>query len=201
MPITKSSFKPAWGLSNPHLQTLWATIFRSVPEINLSSDRLELADGDFLDIVTTDLKDKPIVIILHGLEGSLSSPYVKPLIKQLDDADYGVCFVHFRGCSDELNRLPRSYHSGDTHDLGSVVEYIQNVHKQEIFAVIGFSLGGNVVLKWLGEHGEHAPVKAGIAVSVPFQLEDAGDPFRKKFFTCISKTSTHDLSKKVPTKV
>lgn len=181
MPIIKSSFKPAWGLSNPHLQTLWATLFRSVPEVDLSTDRLELADGDFLDIVTTDLKDKPIVIILHGLEGSLSSHYVKPLIKQLDDANYGVCFVHFRGCGDELNRLPRSYHSGDTHDLGSVIEYIEEEYQQDIFAVIGFSLGGNVVLKWLGEQGDNAPTKAGIAVSVPFQLQDAGDRLEKSF--------------------
>ena len=181
MPITKSSFKPAWGLSNPHLQTLWSTFFRSIPKVELSSNRLELADGDFLDIVTTDLKDKPIVIILHGLEGSLSSHYVKPLIKQLDDANYGVCFVHFRGCGDELNRLPRSYHSGDTQDLGSVIEYIEEEYKQDIFAVIGFSLGGNVVLKWLGEQGDDAPTKAGIAVSVPFQLQDAGDRLEKSF--------------------
>jgi hypothetical protein len=181
MPITKSEFKPAWGLSNPHLQTLWATFFRSVPKVDLSSDRLELADGDFLDIVTNNLKNKPIVIILHGLEGSLSSSYVKPLIKQLDDADYGVCFVYFRGCSEELNRLPRSYHSGDTQDLESVIEYLNKTHNQEIFAVIGFSLGGNVVLKWLGEHGDNALTKTGIAVSVPFQLEDAGDRLEKSF--------------------
>ena len=181
MPIAKSHFKPAWGLSNPHLQTLWSTFFRPITKIELSSERLELDDGDFLDIVTTELKDKPIVIILHGLEGSLTSPYAKPLMKQLDDSEYGVCFMHFRGCSNELNRLSRSYHSGDTQDLIRVIEYIQNTHKQEVFAVIGFSLGGNVVLKWLGEHGENAPVRAGIAISVPFQLEDAGDRLEKSF--------------------
>ena len=181
MPIKESTFKPAWGLSNPHLQTLWATFFRSALDIELNQKRLELADGDFLDIVTTELTNKPIVIILHGLEGSLASPYVKPLIKKLDDSGYGVCFMHFRGCSEELNRLSRSYHSGDTHDLGSVIEYVKNTHQQEIFAVIGFSLGGNVVLKWLGEHGENAPTAAGIAISVPFQLDQAGDRLENSF--------------------
>jgi len=200
MPIIKSKFKPAWGLSNPHLQTLWSTFFRSAPSVALSNDRLELDDGDFLDIVTTDLKSKPIVIILHGLEGSLASPYVKPLIKQLDDAGYGVCFVHFRGCSDELNRLPRSYHSGDTQDLASVIEYIKNKHEQEIFAVIGFSLGGNVVLKWLGEQGENAATTTGIAVSVPFQLGDAGDRLEKSFSRVYQKHLLASCQKKYQTK-
>ena len=196
MPIIKSSFKPAWGLSNPHLQTLWSSFFRTIPEVDVNRERLELADGDFLDIVTTQLKDKPVVIILHGLEGSLASPYVKPLIKKLDDEGYGVCFTHFRGCSDELNRLPRSYHSGDTQDLGRVIEYIQNSHNQEIFAVIGFSLGGNVVLKWLGEHGENAPTKAAIAVSVPFLLEDAGDRLEKSFSRIYQKHLLANCQKK-----
>ena len=196
MPIKKSAFKPAWGPSNPHLQTLWSTFFRSIPDIELCSERLELADGDFLDIVMTELSDKPIVIILHGLEGSLASPYVKPLIKQLDDAGFGVCFVHFRGCSDEINRLPRGYHSGDTKDLSEVIQHINNEYKQEIFAVIGFSLGGNVVLKWLGEQGQNAPTVTGVAVSVPFQLQDAGDRLEKSFSRVYQKHLLASCQKK-----
>lgn len=181
MPITKSTFKPAWGLSNPHLQTLWATFFRSMPEVNLSSKRLELEDGDFIDLAITPLAGKPIVIMMHGLEGSLKSPYVKPLIKQLDESGYGVCFMHFRGCSEELNRLPRSYHSGDSNDLHFVINYLKEEYHQSPFAVIGYSLGGNVLLKWLGELGADAPTTTAIAVSVPFQLEHAGDRLEKSF--------------------
>ena len=181
MPIKKSSFKPAWGLSNPHLQTLWATLFRSTPDIDLNNHRLELDDGDFLDLVITPLKNKPIVIIMHGLEGSLDSPYVKPLIKRLDENGYGVCFMHFRGCSEELNRLPRSYHSGDSYDLASVIKYIQETYQQKIFSIIGFSLGGNVLLKWLGEQGRNASTTSAVAVSVPFQLSHAGDRLEKSF--------------------
>ena len=204
MPIIKSEFKPAWGLSNPHLQTLWATFFRtrfstnanSLPEVDLNNKRLELEDGDFLDLVTTNIRNKPIVILLHGLEGSIESPYAKPLIKQLDNAGYGVCFVHFRGCSDEINRLPRSYHSGDTQDLQQVVDHLQTQYKQGVFAVIGFSLGGNVVLKWLGEQQDDAPVTTGIAVSVPFQLEHAGDRLEKSFSRVYQKHLISSCQKK-----
>ena len=181
MPIIKSSFKPAWWLANPHLQTLWSSFFRSLPEIDLHNIRLELDDGDFLDLVVTDIQDKPLVIILHGLEGSLESHYIKPLIKTLDDAGYGVCFVHFRGCSEELNRLPRSYHSGDTADLQTIVQYMKNNYKQGVFAVIGFSLGGNIVLKWLGEQGAKAITQTAIAISVPFTLSNAGERLEKSF--------------------
>lgn len=181
MPIIKSSFKPAWWLANPHLQTLWSSFFRSAPDIDLERIRLELEDGDFLDLAVTDIKDKPIVVILHGLEGSLDSHYIKPLIKALDDAAYGACFVHFRGCSEELNRLPRSYHSGDTADLQAVIDYLDKKFTQGVFAVIGFSLGGNIVLKWLGEQGANAKTQTGVAVSVPFTLSHAGDRLEKSF--------------------
>ena len=181
MPIIKSEFKPAWWLSNPHLQTLWPSFFRVKPEVKLNKQRLELDDGDFLDLALSDIKNKPVVLILHGLEGSLDSHYIKPLIKSLDDEGYGVCFLHFRGCSGELNRLPRSYHSGDTHDLQQVVNYLQKQFQQGVFAVIGFSLGGNVVLKWLGEQKEKAPVKTAVTISVPFQLAHAGERLEKSF--------------------
>ena len=181
MPIIESDFKPAWWLTNPHLQTLWPTLFRRLPSLDLTSHRLELDDGDFLDLALTAIDNKPIVIILHGLEGSLNSSYAKPLIKALDNAGYGVCFVHFRGCSDEVNRLDRSYHSGDTADLSAVINYLQRTYSQGVFAVIGFSLGGNVLLKWLGEQAENASIKTAIAVSVPFVLADAGDRLEKSF--------------------
>jgi len=181
MPIIKSEFKPAWWLSNPHLQTLWSTFFKNRPAVETQSVRIELADGDFIDLAITDLKDKPLVLILHGLEGSLSSHYATPLIDQLDRAGFDVVFMHFRGCSDELNRLSRSYHSGDSEDLSSIVAAIKNQFQRSIFAIVGFSLGGNVLLKWLGENGEDAQTKTAIAVSVPFQLAHAGERLEKSF--------------------
>ena len=187
MPIIASPFKPAWWLKNPHLQTLWPTFFRRSPNVDIMHHRLELDDGDFLDLAFSGLGNKqnphtkPIVVILHGLEGSLESHYIKPLIKALDQNGFAACFVHFRGCSEEINRLPRSYHSGDTNDLQRVIDYLIKTYNQGVFAVIGFSLGGNVVLKWMGEQADNAPVQTAIAVSVPFQLAHAGERLEKSF--------------------
>ncbi len=181
MPILNSEFKPAWWLKNTHLQTLWSSFFKHLPEIQTRKLRIELPDGDFVDLAITDLKHKPIVLIMHGLEGSLNSHYAKPLMQHLDQAGYGAVFMHFRGCSDELNRLDRSYHSGDTADLESVIDAIKEQFKQDIFAVLGFSLGGNVLLKWLGENGKNARTQTAVAVSVPFRLADAGDRLEKSF--------------------
>lgn len=181
MPVLKSDFKPAWWLPGPHLQTLWPTFFKKRPELTLHTSRIELADGDFVEISSTPLDNKPVVLLLHGLEGSLSSHYAKPLIKHLKSAGYGVCFMHLRGCSDAPNRLPRSYHSGETRDLQAVVEYINNHLQTDIFGIIGFSLGGNILLKWLGEQGELAATKTAIAVSIPFQLEHAAERLEQGF--------------------
>jgi predicted alpha/beta-fold hydrolase len=182
MPIVNSEFKPAWWLNNAHLQTLWSTFFKNRPDLQLHKERLELVDGDFIDISsTTDLHQKPIVLILHGLEGTLESHYAKPLIKLLEDNGYGVCFMHFRGCSGEINRLKRSYHSGDSADLQAVIDFIKTRYQQAPFAVIGFSLGGNLLLKWLGEQHSEANTTTAIAVSVPFKLKDAAERLEKSF--------------------
>lgn len=173
MPITQSQFRPAWWLFNPHLQTMWGTMFRPRPDLNLQVERYELDDGDFLDLAWSGPESGRIILLLHGLEGSLDSHYAGGMIKTLNEAGYRTCFMHFRGCSGEPNRLPRSYHSGETGDLQSVIEHIQQQRNSAVYGAIGFSLGGNVLLKWLGEQGYHAAVSKAIAVSVPFRLADA----------------------------
>lgn len=187
MPIIKSNFKPAWWLPNAHLQTLWSTFFRRIPDLKLNNLSLTLPDSDFIDlgvsqnIAGNQINDKPLVLILHGLEGSLSSPYAKPLIKTLEEAGYGVYFLHFRGCSGEPNTLPRSYHSGETEDLQFIVNYLTQRHQRKLQAIIGFSLGGNVLLKWLGEQQSQVATQSAIAVSVPFQLADTIKRMNKGF--------------------
>jgi len=165
-------FKAAWWLKNRHLQTLWPTLFRRKAKIHYSQERLELPDKDFLDInwfhTTTS---GPIVLILHGLNGSMHSPYVIGLLKQLHRDNYRTAVMHFRGCSGEPNRLARSYHSGETTDLDYVVSTLKAREPTTPIFIIGFSLGGNVLLKWLGEKGEQAPIHAAVAVSVPFELD------------------------------
>ncbi len=169
-----SGFRPAWWLPGPHLQTLWPTFFHPRPELPLKMERLELDDGDFLDLAWLRReRPRPLILMLHGLEGSLHSHYAKPLMQRFDHAGFDVCFMHFRGCSGEPNRLNRGYHSGDTGDLRRVVAHIQTTQQRAIHGIVGVSLGGNVLLKWLGEEGEAAQVNRAAAVSVPYRLADA----------------------------
>ena len=169
--IVASDFRPLWWLRNPHLQTLWPVFFRSRPTLTLRPERLELADGDFLDLAWHDA-DGPLVLVLHGLEGSLRSHYASSLMAGLVASGYQAVFMHFRGCSGEPNRLDRAYHSGDTADLAAVAAHACAQTGKPLFAVIGYSLGGNMILKWLGERGDSAPAATAVAVSVPFRLAD-----------------------------
>ncbi len=174
MPIVKSRFRSAWWLPGAHFQTVWSTFFRHRPEVSLETERVTLDDGDFIELAWLGKDaDLPVVLILHGLEGSVDSPYSKGLMRRLNQAGFAVCFFHFRGCSGELNHRDRSYHSGDTGDLQQVIHHIYLQDQREVYALVGFSLGGNVMLKWLGEAGEATPVQRAVAISVPFVLDDA----------------------------
>lgn len=171
--ITTSRFRPAWWLPGAHLQTLYPSLARRriVPELH--RERLELPDGDFLDIDWTCNTHGPVVLVLHGLEGSLESHYTGGILAALAAQGFRTGLMYFRGCSGEPNRLPRSYHSGETGDLQAVIRHIRNSSPDKSLAVIGYSLGGNVLLKWLGEQGNRATITTAIAVSVPFDLDRA----------------------------
>jgi predicted alpha/beta-fold hydrolase len=163
-------FKPAWWLRNPHLQTLWSTLFRWSGKLPLQRERFELLDGDFIDLDWVGAAQGPIVLILHGLEGSAKSPYAYGMLKALHQQGWRAAVMHFRSCSGEPNRLLRSYHSGETGDVAAIVQLLQLREPQTPIAAMGFSLGGNVLLKWLGETGQNNPLVAAVAISVPFEL-------------------------------
>ena len=131
------------------------------PPLHTTRERLELADGDFLDLAWTIQDSTSIILVLHGLEGSIRSPYAAGILHALQLIGWRAVLMHFRGCSGESNRLDRSYHSGDTADLAMVVDLIHQRYPAKSIAVIGYSLGGNVLLKWLGEQGANTPLKTG----------------------------------------
>jgi hypothetical protein len=166
-------FRPAWWLPSSHLHTLWPTLARRAPRLALRRERLELADGDFLDLDWGPQRAGALVLVLHGLEGSSRSGYALGLLAATATRGWHGVVMHFRGCSGEPNRLPRSYHSGETGDLAAVVGLLRARHPGRRLAVVGYSLGGNVLLKWLGESGAAAPVDCAAAVSVPFELDAA----------------------------
>jgi hypothetical protein len=179
--IVASDFQPAWWLRNPHLQTLWPKLCthlsrgrqaRPAPRTRLERRRIELSDGDFIDLSLSRTASGPRVLIVHGLEGGLDSHYAASLVDYLANAGFQPLFMHLRGASGEPNRLARSYHSGATEDLTEVLTELAGDPEGPIAAAIGFSLGGNLLLKYIGERAAPRLGRA-IAVSVPFVLRDA----------------------------
>jgi predicted alpha/beta-fold hydrolase len=163
------------------MQTLWPFLFRRQPRVELKRERTELPDGDFLDLDWTTNDDGPIVLVLHGLEGSSNSKYARGLLKAVHERGWRGVVMHFRGCSGEPNRLPRSYHSGETGDLAHIVDLLRRREPATPLFVVGFSLGGNVLLKWLGETGRQAQIDAAVAVSVPFLLAESARRLEQGF--------------------
>lgn len=180
--IKNSDFKPAWWLRGPHLQTLWPVLSWSKKKTILLRQRLELPDGDFLDVdwVNSHL-DSPIVVILHGLEGSCQSHYARDMLYTWQKLGYRAILMHFRGCSGEINRTARCYHSGDTSDLAWLIHHLQQQYPNTPLAAIGYSLGGNVLLKWLGETAVDNPLQCAVAVSVPMLLNKSADRMQHGF--------------------
>jgi len=172
--IAPADFTPAWWLPGPHLQTLWPALFRPTRPVSLTRERLELPDGDFIDIDWTG-DAGPIVVILHGLQGSSRSPHVQSLLRSVTRCGWRGAVMHFRGCGGEANRLPRTYHSGETGDVGYFLRRLRERYPHAPVAAVGYSLGGNVLLKWLAERGAGAELSAAVAVSVPFLLARAAD--------------------------
>ena len=172
--IVPADFTPAWWLPGPHPQTVWPALLRPRRPVPLTRERLELPDGDFIDIDWTG-GDGPIVVILHGLQGSSRSPHVQGLLGALTRSGWRCAVMHFRGCGGEANRLPRTYHSGETGDVGYFLRCLRAREPHTLLAAVGYSLGGNVLLKWLAERGDGAELAAAVAVSVPFLLARAAE--------------------------
>lgn len=167
-------YRPAWWVPGAHAQTLWGKFFRPRPSLPTRTERWDTPDGDFVDLHRLDgPPGAPHLLVLHGLEGTIRSHYVAGFFQQAKDRGWAADLLLFRGCGEEANRGPRFYHSGETGDLGFVLDRILRQHTSSPVVLAGVSLGGNVLLKFLGELGESVPdrVRAAAAVSVPFDLE------------------------------
>jgi uncharacterized protein len=167
-------YAPARWLPGAHAMTVFASLVRLRPGPRARRERWELPDGDFLDVdrLGAPAADAPALVVLHGLEGSSRAPYVRGLGALALRAGLAPVAVNFRGCSGAPNRLPRFYHSGDTGDLDHVVRRLAAERPGRPILLAGFSLGGNVVVKYLGERGDDLPaeVRGGAAISPPFDL-------------------------------
>lgn len=168
-------FRPHWWLRTGHAQTLWRK-FSPIPTVVHERQRLELEDGDFIDLDWVDggraaaAEATDLVLILHGLCGSARSGYVQSLQAALSAQGRIAVAMNFRGCSGEFNRLARAYHSGVSEDLEAVVGALRTAYPNARLRLAGFSLGANVLLKWLGESSCAGDIAHAVAVSTPFDL-------------------------------
>jgi uncharacterized protein len=168
MPILASRFHPPPFLGNGHVQTILPALLRRPLSIVFERERLELEDGDFLDLDWVQMGRDKLAILSHGLEGCSDDRYNRGMATALHAAGWDALAWNLRGCGKEMNRLPRLYHSGETGDLGAVIRFAATKYSQ--IALIGFSLGGNFTLKYLGEATPHPAVIGAVAISVPIDL-------------------------------
>lgn len=197
MPIIKSSYKPSFLFKNAHFNTVFRTFFTS-NTVDYKRHRLELKDGDFMDLDFLFSYADTILIALHGLEGSTNSTYIKAVSEYFDSNNIDVCAVNFRGCSGEDNRLFESYYSGRTEDLEAVIKFVNSEFNYKNIILLGYSLGGNMTLKYLGEQGENLPknIKCSFGISVPCDLTDSSNQLSNTNNKVYLKRFLIDLKKK-----
>ncbi|MEI6866157.1 alpha/beta fold hydrolase [Flavicella sp.] len=197
MPIINSDFKATFPFSNKHFSTVYRTLFTN-QKVNFNRERIETEDGDFLDLDFSTVKSDQLVVLIHGLEGSSNSKYILSSTYFLNQNKYDIVVINLRGCSGELNRLYKSYHTGETGDLAYVLQHLQKNKIYKNISLLGFSLGGNVVLKFAGEQKEKITplINKIIAVSPPCDLKSASDVLSKKSNLIYMKRFLKTLIKK-----
>lgn len=177
-------FVPTTGLANPHLQTIYGAVIAAAPEVRFRRERWDTPDGDFADVDFVDgPAGAPWLHLFHGLEGSSRSPYARMLMHYARERGWRGSVFHFRGCSGEINRLPRAYHSGDTEEIDWVLRRVRSLAGPAPLHAVGVSLGGNALAKWLGEQGAAAGtiVERAAVISAPLDLMAAGAALERGF--------------------
>lgn len=199
------TYRPAWWVPGPHAQTLWGKFARRTARLPTRIERWSTPDDDFIDILRLDppSSTSPRLFLLHGLEGTVRSHYVGGLLHVAHERGWGADMLIFRGCGDEPNRGRRFYHSGETGDLAFAVDRILAEHPDADLAMCGVSLGGNVLLKWLGESGDAIPerVRAAVAISVPFDLERGSRHISRGFSRVYERHFLRTLRRKAAAKL
>lgn len=181
--IVASTFRPHPLLAGAHAQTIAPALLRPTPALALRIERMETPDGDFVELgwAGDGRAGRPLAILVHGLGGGFDSKYIRGLGARLIAADWRVCALQLRGAGPQPNRLARAYHQGDTADLRLLWRTLREREPDTFLAVVGWSLGGNITLKALGEEGTQAVPDVACAVSVPFNLHVCAEHLRQGF--------------------
>jgi len=171
--IPKRPFSAPFWCINGHIHTIGSSLFRRPSYVACKRVTYSTPDDDFLDADWLKTKrPEAVILLLHGLEGSSERYYIRELMYGLNRENFAVLALNFRGCSGRLNKKPRFYHSGETSDLDFILKLLQKEYPGLAVGVVGFSLGGNVLLKYLGEQGGRALADAAVAISVPYDLKN-----------------------------
>ncbi|HKW46782.1 MAG TPA: hydrolase [Gemmatimonadaceae bacterium] len=197
-------YRPAWWVPGGHAQTLWGKFARRAPPLPTRMERWSTSDGDFIDILRLDAdRDRPRLFLLHGLEGTVRSHYVGGLLQVARQRNWAADMLIFRGCGNELNRAPRFYHSGETGDAEFAIGRVLDEFPTAPLVLCGVSLGGNVLLKWLGERGDSLPdrIRAAAAISVPFDLERGSRHISRGFSRVYERHFLKTLRRKAAAKL
>ena len=195
-------FHAPWWLRNPHAQTIWGRVLKRTPRIATRREIIRTPDGDAVELHHLDgALGTPRVLILHGLEGSRESHYVGGLFAEAAARAWSATLLVFRGCGTAPNTAPRFYHSGETSDLDHVFGLLTSRANGGDFLLAGVSLGGNVLLKWLGERGTSAGVRGAAAVSVPFDLEAGSRHISRGFARVYDRNFVRSLKRKALAKL
>lgn len=171
MPLIESKYQPPAYLPGGDLQTIAPALLRKVFGVQYRRERIVTHDKDFIDLDWLDRPASPVALVIHGLEASAATPYMKGMSKALHAAGFSVAAMNLRGCSGSNNAQMRSYHSGSTDDVDTVIQHILQQVQPAALALVGFSLGGNLVLKYLGERKViDERIRSAVALSVPCDL-------------------------------
>ncbi|WKN43125.1 YheT family hydrolase [Tunicatimonas pelagia] len=200
--LTSSDYRPPRYLFNGHLQTIIPSQFRKIREISYSRERISTEDGDFLLLDWSSIKSSQLVIVSHGLEGDSHRPYILGMVRAFNRAGFDALAWNFRGCGGEINQTYRFYHSGATPDLHFLVNYVKNQYQYKSIVLVGFSLGGNLTLKYLGEQREALvnEVQAAVVFSVPLDLQACSRKIAEPENFIYSKRFLRNLKKKIRNK-
>ena len=179
--VIASGFRPHPLLRNRHVQTIFPTLARPMPPLAIRHERLELADGDFVDLGWSGEGRGPIAILLHGLTGGFDSKYARGTARRLLARGWRTVILQLRGSGPDTNRLPRCYNHGDTEDFHTLCQVLREREPETRLYAVGWSMGANILLKALGETGERNLLSAAAACCAPFQLQPCAERLRRGF--------------------
>jgi uncharacterized protein len=208
MPILAAPhYQPPFPFRNAHVNTIYPAVFRKVSDVNYERERIHTPDGDFLDLDWSLLGADTLLIAVHGLEGNADRAYMRGMVRRFNLGGWDVLALNMRGCSGEPNQQLRAYHMGATDDLQTVISHVEGLDRYRRVALLGFSLGGNVVMRYLGEKGAQVPklIQRAAVFSVPCHLLTASANFNllknrvylKRFLKTLNE-KMHDKALRFP---